>query len=156
MGSSDDLRVGDAEREAVAGELREHYAQGRLSLEDFNQRIDAAYAARTRADLDKLTRDLPHVRPSGAPLPAPPGNWRQRYRSPRLGPSEPGFGRGERRQARLRGLSTLLAAIVSLLVVVDFMARLGLPWPGRVGVLLAIFAMLRGLLRRIFGGARRR
>ena len=41
MASSDDLRVGDAEREAVAAELREHYAQGRLTIDDFQRRLDA-------------------------------------------------------------------------------------------------------------------
>jgi hypothetical protein len=81
MAATDGLRVGDAEREAVAAELREHYAQGRLSMEDFQQRLDAALAARTRGDLDRLISDLPSVRPPGTPLPAPSsGNWRHHGR----------------------------------------------------------------------------
>jgi uncharacterized protein DUF1707 len=157
MASSDSLRVGDAEREAVAAELREHYAQGRLSIEDFNERIDAAYAARTRADLDRLTRDLPHARPPGAPLPAPhPGSRRQHWHGPLFGPDGAGFGYGERRRTRFGQITNLLAALASLLIVFDLMAGLAFPWPGRVGVLVAVFAVIRGLLRRIFGFMRRR
>src|SRR5215469_5524898 len=70
MATQPSLRIGDAEREAVAAELREHFAHGRLTLEEFNQRIDAAFAAKTQADLSRITRDLPHVRSGGAPLPS--------------------------------------------------------------------------------------
>lgn len=68
--SSSGMRVGHAEREAVAAELREHYASGRITLDELNERLDAALAAKTRADLDALMRDLPPARPSagsGAP-----------------------------------------------------------------------------------------
>lgn len=156
MATSDSLRVGDAEREAVAAELREHYAQGRLSMEDFNQRLDAAFAARTRGDLDKLISDLPHAKPAGTPLPAPPPGSLRRHHDQNFVPSGPGFEYGERRRAGYGRFTTLLAALVSLLVVFDFMASLSFPWPGRLGLLVAIFALIRGLLRRIFGGARRR
>jgi hypothetical protein len=157
MAPGDNLRVGDAEREAVAAELREHYAQGRLSIEDFQQRLDAAYAAKTRGDLDKLISDLPHARPAGAPLPAPPpGSWGNHGHGAHFHPPGAGFGYGERRRARFSGLITLLAAVASLFIVFAAMAGLSFPWPGRLGILVAIFALLRGLLRRIFGGARRR
>ncbi len=156
MAPSDSLRVGDAEREAVAAELREHYAQGRLSMEDFNQRLDAAYAARTRGDLDKLISDLPHAKPAGTPLPAPPPGSLRRGHGPHFVPPGAGFGSGERRHAGFGRFTTLLAALASLVIVFDFMANLSFPWPGRLGLLLAIFAVIRGLLRRIFRGARRR
>ncbi len=153
--SSDSLRVGDAEREAVAAELREHYAQGRLSMEDFNQRLDAAYAARTRRDLDQLIRDLPHAKPAGTPLPAPPpGSLRHHGHGLHFAPPGAGFGREGRHRAWFGRFATLLAALASLLIVL--MVHLSFPWPGRLGLLVAIFALLRGLLRRIFGGARRR
>jgi hypothetical protein len=156
MASSDSLRVGDAEREAVAAELREHYAQGRLSMEDFNQRLDAVFAARTRGDLDKLISDLPHAKPAGTPLPAPPPGSLRRHHGQNFVSAGPGFEYAGRRRAGYGRFSTLLAALVSLLIVFDFMARLSFPWPGRLGLLVAIFALIRGLLRRIFGGARRR
>ena len=59
MVSGPDLRIGDTDREAVATALREHYAQGRLTLEEFNQRLEAAFAATMRSQLTALTRDLP-------------------------------------------------------------------------------------------------
>lgn len=66
MASGFEMRVGDAEREAAAAELREHYASGRLTLDELNDRIDRAFAAKTRGDLDALMRDLPAARPGGA------------------------------------------------------------------------------------------
>lgn len=53
------LRVGDEERERAASALAEHYGAGRLEREELDARLDAAYHARTRADLDRLLADLP-------------------------------------------------------------------------------------------------
>ena len=148
MASSDDLRVGDAEREAVAAELREHYAQGRLTIDDFQRRLDASFAARTRRDLDQLISDLPHTRPSSTPLPASgTGSRREHGR---------GYGYGGRRRRSAFGrLSAMLAALASVLIYFELMPGLRFPLPGRLGLLLAIFAVIRGMLRRIFGLRRR-
>jgi Domain of unknown function (DUF1707) len=61
MATGYNLRVGDADREAIAAQLREHYADGRLTLEELNERLDQTFAARTRADLNLVMRDLPHI-----------------------------------------------------------------------------------------------
>jgi Domain of unknown function (DUF1707) len=53
------MRVGDAEREAAAAELREHFASGRLTQDELNQRLDQTFAAKTRGDLDAVFTDLP-------------------------------------------------------------------------------------------------
>lgn len=53
------LRASDHEREAVVEALREHAGAGRLDVDELAERLDTAWAARTRADLDRLTRDLP-------------------------------------------------------------------------------------------------
>jgi uncharacterized protein DUF1707 len=53
------LRAADSDREQLAGELREHMLAGRLSSEEFEQRLEKAYAASTRGDLDALRSDLP-------------------------------------------------------------------------------------------------
>jgi Domain of unknown function (DUF1707) len=53
------LRVADADREALADELREHMLAGRLSPAEFEDRVDLAYKATTRGDLDALKTDLP-------------------------------------------------------------------------------------------------
>jgi hypothetical protein len=68
MATGADWRVGDAEREAVAEQLREHYATGRLTMDEFRSRLDAAYSAVTAADLRRVTADLPSagLSPAGA------------------------------------------------------------------------------------------
>jgi uncharacterized protein DUF1707 len=52
-------RASDAEREAVVARLRDAAGEGRLTVEELAERIDAAYAAKTQADLEPLTADLP-------------------------------------------------------------------------------------------------
>jgi hypothetical protein len=63
-------RASDAEREAVVARLRHAAGEGRLTVEELDERIDAAYAASTRAELEPLTADLP---PSSATAAAPVG-----------------------------------------------------------------------------------
>jgi len=53
------IRVSDAERDAAIERLRAATGDGRLTLEEFSQRMELAAAARTRADLDRLAADLP-------------------------------------------------------------------------------------------------
>ncbi|MFW5416705.1 DUF1707 and DUF2154 domain-containing protein [Nocardiopsis sp. CNT-189] len=53
------MRASDADRERVAGVLREAAAAGRITLEELQERLDAAFAARTYDDLAPLTADLP-------------------------------------------------------------------------------------------------
>jgi hypothetical protein len=54
-----ELRASDREREDAVTLLREHGAAGRLDVDELEERIGAAYAARTRGDLAGLLRDLP-------------------------------------------------------------------------------------------------
>ena len=53
------LRISDADRHQVAEILREAAGEGRLDLEELDQRLEATYAARTYADLVPITFDLP-------------------------------------------------------------------------------------------------
>ena len=90
MATGAQWRVGDAEREAVAGQLREHYAAGRLSIEEFQARLDAAYAAATAGQLRRVTADLPAAGPGPAAGPAlagPRPAGRYRAASPRRQPN---------------------------------------------------------------------
>jgi hypothetical protein len=57
------VRVSDADREHAVSSLREHLVQGRLSLEEFTQRMTSAYDAKTSTDLAELQRDLPETPP---------------------------------------------------------------------------------------------
>ena len=52
-------RASDAEREAVVARLRDAASEGRLTVDELAERIDAAYAAKTHAELGPLTADLP-------------------------------------------------------------------------------------------------
>ncbi|MER6011693.1 DUF1707 SHOCT-like domain-containing protein [Streptomyces bluensis] len=56
---SDGLRASDADRERVAEQLRDALAEGRLDMEEFGERLDATYKARTYGELTPITRDLP-------------------------------------------------------------------------------------------------
>lgn len=53
------VRASDAEREQTVEILRAHVVEGRLTLEEFAERVDTVYQARTRQELDALTQDLP-------------------------------------------------------------------------------------------------
>ncbi|MFG2618221.1 DUF1707 domain-containing protein [Streptomyces sp. NPDC048507] len=61
------LRASDADRERVVERLRDAVAEGRLDMDEFGERLEAAYKSRTYAELEPLTRDLPAV-PGEAPL----------------------------------------------------------------------------------------
>lgn len=53
------LRVSDADREQVAEMLREATGQGRITFDELEERLTRTYAARTYADLEEVTQDLP-------------------------------------------------------------------------------------------------
>ena len=55
------LRASDADRERTAQLLREHHAVGRLTAEEFNDRLEKAFGARTLGELDELLADLPAI-----------------------------------------------------------------------------------------------
>jgi len=68
----------DAEREDCAARLREAAVEGRFDVLELDQRLGVAYAARTRAELAKVTADLPE--PDGDPVASPrraAGHWRR-------------------------------------------------------------------------------
>jgi len=57
------LRAGDADRESLASDLREHFAAGRLTQAELGERLDATYRATTLRELEDLRADLPDPRP---------------------------------------------------------------------------------------------
>jgi hypothetical protein len=82
------IRASDADRDRVASLLREHHAAGRLTAEEFHERMDQALEAKTLGELDELMTDLPAIdlyqlpdaslrrgptRPGQSLLPADPG-----------------------------------------------------------------------------------
>jgi hypothetical protein len=55
------IRASDADRDRVTALLREHHAAGRLTAEEFHERMDAALEAKTLGELDELLADLPVI-----------------------------------------------------------------------------------------------
>jgi Domain of unknown function (DUF1707) len=82
MGYPDqNMRVSDAERQAVADRLAVHYGDGRLDQAEFDERASRAMSAKTRADLDGILDDLPEPGLAGAPgVPRVPGMPVRRHR----------------------------------------------------------------------------
>lgn len=73
-----DLRASDADRERVAEVLRDALAEGRLDMDEFEERLDATYKARTYGELTPLTRDLPGAHTPAVRLtkePVADGGW---------------------------------------------------------------------------------
>lgn len=177
-----EMRVGDADREATAAELREHYASGRLTLEELNERLDQALAAKTRADLTACMRDLPPSPRAFSTAGAQQGTgaYSGTGSSGRTGPFGSGngpfgsgngpFGRGNgpfggargdggagRRSGRGYG-GTLSTAISVFWAVVILGMLVGFGIAGGQGrpfvIVLGLFAL--AVLRRLFGRRRRR
>ncbi len=101
----DRLRVGDAERYQAATALGEHFATGRLDQAEYDARVVAAYAGRTRADLQALFTDLPEPAPFRPPAPAGWAAGRTARDRPRRPPVAPVL---------------LLVALVALTVLLRF------------------------------------
>jgi hypothetical protein len=161
MAPGPDLRIGDAERDVTTRQLRECFAQGRLTMDEFNDRLGKALSATTQPELDRLTRDLPPAMPSPAPLPHTAG-----YRGDPRYAGKPqrhyggwqgqgaSSGCGPRVRSRLMMVLVGLFALF-LLVSAVFTPLAMFPLGGRLAVLLLVLGVLRGIVRRLFRIGRR-
>jgi hypothetical protein len=171
MAAGNEMRVGDAEREAAAAELREHYASGRLTLDELNERIDKTFAAKTSGDLNALMTDLPSRRPDGAaelPEAGPTGNSGPFGASGPFGDSGPfgaggpfgpsgpfgpgggGWNSGPRAAGPLRTAGSVFVTmlVVAAVVLVGTLGVFGIGAGRPIGIVLILAAF--GLLRRLF------
>lgn len=85
----DRIRTSDADRERVTARLRDHYAEGRLTRDELDERISAALNAKTFGDLRRVLVDLPEPRPAPpqrVPLMTAPRPYPVFRRGPRLFP----------------------------------------------------------------------
>jgi len=140
----DRIRVSDADRERVTSRLREHFAEGRLTSEELDERITSALSARTAGDLRQVMTDLPEpaqVPPGGAP----PG-WGQAGRGQQGWPGwQPGWGGPRGPRFRRRG-----PRIVPLLLIA-LIAALALSGGGWVLLAFLKFVLLIWLAACLFG-----
>lgn len=83
--SDQHIRVSDAERNAVAELLGQHYADGRLDQAEFDERVSRTMAAKTRGDLVGLFDDLPDTGSTAGAGPAGPDGPAVPYRVRRRG-----------------------------------------------------------------------
>ena len=61
MAYDPNIRASDADRDRAASLLREHHAAGRLTPEEFSERLDGVFAAKTMGDIHSQLRDLPSI-----------------------------------------------------------------------------------------------
>ena len=133
LSSDQHLRVSDAERQAVADRLAEHYGDGRLDQAEFDERVGRAISARTRADLNGLFDDLPE--PMGPPDTGAPDTGAPGTGAPAM-PMRMG------RRHRHPVLLIVLAVFVAMAV-----AHAAVPWLW-IGFLVAVlFLATRGARR---------
>jgi hypothetical protein len=121
------LRIGDAERDAAAADLGEHYAAGRLTLDELHERLESVFAARTYGQLARVMADLPgpgRLAKFVQPPPAPASGWSAGV-SPTAG-YQPQGQRAHRpadRAGRVAALSLLLVAMLVWLFTALLFAR---------------------------------
>ena len=139
MSQQPEMRIADTDREAAVSALGEHFAAGRLSREEYDERSDQAWAAKTNTDLTPLFADLPSPR-TGQPEGA--------RRSP-TGPPGPRGSHDHPRRPGLPGFPVVLVVLAVLAAV--FVLRA--PW-----LLFVAFGLLwcSGVLPRMWQGGWRR
>jgi hypothetical protein len=146
------LRASDSDRDRIASLLREHHAQGRLTVTEFSERLDRAFAATTVGELDRLLADLP-----GIDLYRLPDAALTRY--PRSRPARRG-----RRSAGWRAAWGVWLTVSTVCFVVWLLTGAGYAWPLWVAApsaailagTWATVAAVRGGRQELDGGQRRR
>jgi hypothetical protein len=157
MATGSNIRVGDADRDATATQLREHYAAGRLTLDELNERLEQTFAARTGADLNAVMRDLPSLdgaraRAGGPAADSPLG-------APLLRNDQGQWDQGQWDQGGRRRGYSVLGTLVPVMLAIWALLLLGGAFAfgfggGRPLAVVLLLAVL-GMIRRMFGGRRR-
>jgi len=133
------IRASDADRDRAAALLREHHAEGRLTAEEFNDRLDKAMEAKTLGEIDALMEDLPSIDlyrlPDAALRRVPPGSAVPR----RVGDVTPSRSAA---WAVWAGVSALVIVIWLVTGIVSGGAA-WFPWPVFVVILLGRWASRR-------------
>lgn len=119
MTTATTVRASDTERQAVVDRLHHALGEGRLDLSETDERVAAAYASVTRAELGPLLADLPDATPAATGLPTWAAVWAMlvwRVRATLLGDDEPAPTSAQRRNAALLiAVTVAFAAVCALL-----------------------------------------
>ncbi len=138
MSTDPSIRAGDDDRERVAAALREHYAAGRISAEELEERLTATWSARTVGELQVQIADLPPEHEVyELPVPARPVGSAVHHQA----------GRVDRHDQALRARLASYVGLVALMLVIWVASGGGYFWPiwviapGGIGLLTSV---LRG------------
>ncbi len=140
------MRVSDAERAEVADRLSRHYGDGRLDQAEFEERLDQAMKAKTRADFDGLFADLPGGGPGTSGPAAGPAFGPVPAGGPGLAGPPPGVCAAPWHR-RHRGLFLLLVVLAAV-IMGPALAHLVVPW--------LVIALIAFVVIRIFSHRPRR
>jgi hypothetical protein len=112
------FRVSDTERERAIRQLHQHVADGRIDMEEFTERVDSVYRAKTNLDIDQALHQLPFVSVDQSIVGAA-GPPERRMIQP-FPPPRDGGGQGLARHTAVFALATAavfaVTALVTLLV----------------------------------------
>jgi len=143
MATDDPIRASDVDREAVVATLRDAYTAGRLTLDEFDERMAAAYASKTWGDLRLLTIDLPVQPVLGTDVPARrlPAEAALPTHPPRPAPEpvpapEPETPQPMQQQRRGSPIGILVPVAIWILLVAH-----GTVGPGVVFLIVIVFAL---------------
>jgi hypothetical protein len=143
MASDHSIRASDVDREVVVATLRDAYTAGRLTLEEFDERISAAYASKTWGELRKLTEDLPSQPVLGSDVPG-----RRLPSAPAL-PSHPERSNGTVPPVRRKPRAIAFLPIVTLWLVLALASRSAHDVVAPTVVLIMTIALLSFGRRRL-------
>jgi|SRR5262245_16921071 len=144
METTSGLRIGDADREAAAEALREHFAQGRLTMEEFQHRLELVFGAKTDRDLAMITSDLPPALSLPRPAAGPGSSYDSGYRDWRAG-------NWRRARSSLAAVAGFVVVIVALILIAFILPVAFIGTVISRSLLFVLMALLfgkRGLLRR--------
>ncbi|RFS86190.1 DUF1707 domain-containing protein [Actinomadura spongiicola] len=147
MAPNPDIRASDADRDRVAESLRDHCGDGRITMDELQERLEAVYAAKTVGELQDVTADLPEKDLYQLPVPA----------SQAKGAGAP-VRRSSSSDAELQRIRAMWGAwgVVSAINLAVWLVLLvqgsGVPYPWWIWVVGPWGALL--LLRTIFGDRR--
>jgi hypothetical protein len=132
------IRLSDAEREAAATDLGEHFAQGRLTADEHAERLEQIWAAKTRGEVAPIFRDLPSPYAAVAASPSSAPGYDARYWNAGLRPFR-------------RGVPAPLLVVLAVLIVLSAIAHF--PF-FLLGFAVFWFVVLRHRGRRAWAHAR--